>query len=162
MGQKQTFMECPRLEQGGVDCCQPAVNRVNLTFSDLRLPDWRGANYPQSFYTARGTQILSRQSALPTKKRTLPTADAMSAKCHFRCFSMSVFGTNSRHSRSKVMEMWPLMSVSASLEDAERLPSKDLAKPNGIRPAVGRNVNVPNDSYYPPGILTTLISIAEK
>jgi len=125
LGQKQTFMECPRLEQGGVDCCQPAVNRVNLTFSDLRLPDWRGANYPQSFYTARGTQILSRQSALPTKKRTLPTADAMSAKCHFRCFSMSVFGTNSRHSRSKVMEMWPLMSVSASLEDAERLPSKD-------------------------------------
>jgi len=35
------------------------VNRVNLTFSDSTLPDWRGPNYPQSFYAARGTHILS-------------------------------------------------------------------------------------------------------
>jgi hypothetical protein len=60
-------MECPRLEQGGLDFCQPAVNRVNLvnlTFSDLRLPDWRGANYPQSIDAARGTQVPAGRSAL--------------------------------------------------------------------------------------------------
>jgi hypothetical protein len=61
-------MEGPLLAEGGLGFCQPAVNRVNfvnLTFSVLRLPDWRGPNYPQSFYTARGTQTCRRESALP-------------------------------------------------------------------------------------------------
>src|SRR4030081_2389330 len=35
------------------------VKFVKRTFLGLRLPDWRGPNYPQSFYAARGTQILS-------------------------------------------------------------------------------------------------------
>jgi hypothetical protein len=52
-GQKQTFMECPLLEQGGLDFCQPAVNRVNLTFFGLAATE---LVRPQSFYTARGTQ----------------------------------------------------------------------------------------------------------
>jgi hypothetical protein len=30
------------------------VNRVNLTFLDLRLPDWRGGNYPRSFDVPEG------------------------------------------------------------------------------------------------------------
>jgi hypothetical protein len=54
-----------------------------------------------------------------------------------------------------------ILSVS-SLDDADDCAPKTLARPKRIRPAVGSNVNVPNDSYYPPGNLTTLISIDEK
>jgi hypothetical protein len=43
------------------------VNRVNPRFSVLRLPDWRGPNYPRSFYPAEGTQILSGESALAVR-----------------------------------------------------------------------------------------------
>jgi hypothetical protein len=31
-----------------------SVNHVNLSFLASALPDWRGANHPQSFYVAGG------------------------------------------------------------------------------------------------------------
>jgi hypothetical protein len=48
----------------GVNLSVNRVNRVNLGFSDLSLPDPRGPNYPQSIYATRGTLVLTGQSAL--------------------------------------------------------------------------------------------------
>lgn len=43
--------------QSGLSACQPVVNRVNfvnLTFSDLRLPDWRGGIPPHYWCLLKG------------------------------------------------------------------------------------------------------------
>ena len=39
----------------------------DATDAALLLPDWRGPNYPQLFYTAGGIQTCRCESALPPK-----------------------------------------------------------------------------------------------
>jgi hypothetical protein len=65
--------------------CQPAVNRVNLvnlTFLDLRLPDWRGPNHPRSLCIARGTQPTFSDAT-----RTRPRAMVNSAQLDAESFT---------------------------------------------------------------------------
>src|SRR5258707_1237638 len=150
-------MRCPVRVHVGSDCAEPPqacqVGRPATTVrpfvrcgSVASVSKVERKSPPQS----SGRQWVASKNAPAVLRRRY--ADFCNKICQQQIFAVQVYGMWSPNVRFR----------EPTLRTPKDCAPETLARPKRIRPQSGRTSIYRTDSYYPPGNLTTLISIDEK